>query len=193
MLISLAALVFLMVGVAYASVPLYNLFCKVTGFGGTTQVASSHKLPATGKDRLITVTFDGNVSPELPWEFKPERLNATVKVGQPLLVTYHAVNKGDQTVVGTATYNVQPDKAGAYFYKTQCFCFSQQVLKPGEKADLTVQFYVDASILDDPQMDDVQNITLSYTFFRAKDQSKASIQHSASGIQGDGISAQKAD
>lgn len=173
MLLSLGGLVVLMVGVAYASVPLYNLFCKVTGFGGTTQVSANPVAAPAGKERLITVTFDGNVSPELPWDFKPEQRSVTVKVGQPLLVKYHAVNKGDKTVVGTATYNVQPDKAGAYFYKTQCFCFDRQVLKAGEATDFAVQFYVDASILNDPQMDDVQNITLSYTFFRAKDQTKA--------------------
>jgi cytochrome c oxidase assembly protein subunit 11 len=170
----LASIVGLMIGVAYASVPLYSLFCKATGFGGTTRVAASPKTPAVQtNERRITISFDGNVDPALPWEFTPETKTVSVKVGEPVLVKYHAVNHGLESAVGTATYNVQPDKAGAYFYKTQCFCFTKQILNPGEATEMAVEFYIDSSIADDRRMDDVQNITLSYTFFRAKDQSKA--------------------
>lgn len=163
----------MMIGLAYASVPLYTLFCKATGFGGTTRIAAAAPKTDQKTERRITVTFDSNVDPALPWEFVPEVKNVSAKVGEPVLVKYKAVNKGSESVVGTAVYNVQPEKAGAYFFKTQCFCFTQQVLKSGEVAEMPVEFYIDSSIADDRLMDDVQNITLSYTFFRAKDQSKA--------------------
>jgi len=178
LLIVLVAFVGLMVGAAYASVPLYSLFCKATGFGGTTQVSQTVQPVASidTKERRITVSFDSNVDPALPWEFTPEVKNVSVKIGEPVLVKYRAINRGTESVVGTATYNVQPDKAGAYFFKTQCFCFTKQMLKPGETAEMPVEFYIDASMADDRSMDDVQNITLSYTFFRAKDQSKAHLK-----------------
>ena len=171
-ILTLAAIVGLMIGMAYASVPLYSLFCKATGFGGTTRVAQVRQATVTAQpsERRITVSFDSNVDPALPWEFKPEVKNVSVRIGEPVLVKYHAVNKGTESVVGTATYNVQPEKAGAYFFKTQCFCFTKQVLKPGEATEMAVEFYIDPSIKDDHRLDDVQNITLSYTFFRAKQQ-----------------------
>lgn len=165
----------LMIGIAYASVPLYSLFCKATGFGGATREASAPQTSTATQPstRRITVSFDGNVDPSLPWEFVPEVKNISVKIGEPVLIKYRTLNRGAESVVGTATYNVQPDKAGEYFYKTQCFCFSKQVLKPGEATEMAVEFYIDPSISADHRLDDVQNITLSYTFFRAKDQSKA--------------------
>jgi len=172
-LFGLAAFVGLMIGLAYASVPLYSLFCRATGFGGTPQrvIAAAEQV----KDRYITVSFDGNVDPALPWEFAPDVRSVRVKLGEETTVKYHARNRGAKAVVGTATYNVQPDKVGAYFDKIQCFCFTKQVLKPGEAAEFAVKFYIDPAMADDRRNDDVQNITLSYTFFLAKDQTKAHI------------------
>ena len=173
-----------MIGVAYACVPLYRLFCAKTGYNGTTQrvtfdASGSPIAPARSvtqpqtKDRYITVSFDSNVDSALPWDFGPDVKNVRVKLGEVTNITYHAHNKGTEPVVGTATFNVQPDKVGAYFDKIQCFCFTKQVLQPGESVTLPVQFYLDPALADDHQSDDVQNITLSYTFFRAKDQSEA--------------------
>lgn len=180
----LVACVIGMIGLAYASVPLYRAFCNATGFGGTTQRVAFDKnssspsaarevaKPET-RDRWVTVSFDGNVDPNLPWDFAPDVQSVRVKLGEVTNISYHAHNRGAQTVVGTATFNVQPDKIGTYFDKIQCFCFTKQVLKPGESVELPVQFYIDPALADDHHADDVQNITLSYTFFLDKDQSKA--------------------
>lgn len=160
-----------MVGMAYASVPLYRIFCQVTGFGGTTQVATQ------GADRVLersmTVRFDANVNPELAWSFEPAQRSMKMKVGETHLAFFRATNNGNETLVGTATFNVTPDKAGLYFDKIDCFCFTEQVLRPGETADMPVSFYLDPDLADDRKMDGVTTITLSYTFFRAQDQSKA--------------------
>jgi cytochrome c oxidase assembly protein subunit 11 len=163
-----AIVVGLMVGLSFASVPLYSIFCKATGFGGTPQQVSAASTKAS--DRYVTVSFDGNVSPDLPWDFAPDVASVRVKLGETVTAAYHATNRSAHTLTGTATYNVQPDKAGAYFDKVQCFCFTRQTLKPGQRAELTVRFYVDPAMADDRRNDDVQNITLSYTFFLAKDQ-----------------------
>ena len=149
---------------AYASVPLYQLFCQVTGFGGTTQVAKTQS--DTVLDRPVTVRFNADVNPALPWSFRPEQREVHLKVGEQGLAFYRAVNNGSEPVVGTATYNVTPQKAGLYFSKIQCFCFTEQVLQPGESMDMPVTFFVDPAIADDPNMNDVRTITLSYTFFR---------------------------
>jgi len=169
-LLMLAGFVVLMVGIAYVSVPLYSLFCRATGFGGTPLRVTT-AAPET-KERMITVTFDGNVDPALPWDFAPDVKSVRIKLGEETTIKYHATNRGPKTLVGTATYNVQPDKTGAYFDKIQCFCFTKQPIKPGETVELPVQFYIDPALADDHQNDDVQNITLSYTFFLAKDQDK---------------------
>ena len=161
----------IMLGLAYASVPLYRLFCAATGFAGTPLQVAANKTQ-TG-ERWITVSFDGNVEQHLPWDFTPDQTSLRVKLGETALAGYHVHNHGTSTLVGTAAFNVQPDKIGGYFDKLQCFCFTQQVLKPGETAQLTVQFYVDPALATDSQTSDVQNITLSYTFFRAKDQTLA--------------------
>lgn len=167
----LAGVVVAMVGMAYAAVPLYEIFCRVTGYGGTTQVA------ATGADRVLdrrmTVRFDANVNPALSWKFAPARRAMTLKVGETGLAFYQATNTGTETLVGTATFNVTPDKAGLYFSKIDCFCFTEQVLRPGETVDMPVSFYLDPDLAEDPKMDGVTTVTLSYTFFRAQDQSKA--------------------
>lgn len=167
----LVACVVSMLGVAYASVPLYRLFCSATGYGGTTQRVSA--APVEVKDRWITVSFDSNVDANLPWDFGPNTPQVRVKLGEITTVTFHAHNRGTIPLVGMATFNVQPDKAGSYFDKIQCFCFNRQVLEPGQSAEMPVQFYIDPALADDHQSDDVTNITLSYTLFRAKDQNMA--------------------
>jgi cytochrome c oxidase assembly protein subunit 11 len=158
-------------GLAYASVPLYEIFCRVTGYGGTTQVAPDQS--NTVIDRVMTVRFDSNVNPALGWAFQPARNSMDLKVGENALAFYRAENQGDETIVGTATFNVTPDKAGLYFNKVDCFCFTEQVLKPGQTVDMPVTFFIDPTIAEDPNLEDVTTITLSYTFFRAEDQSAA--------------------
>lgn len=163
-LLAVFALVFLMVGMSFAAVPLYDLFCKVTGFGGTTQVGTN--LPEGQYEREITVSFNADTHQDLFWDFKPEMREITVRVGQKGITNYSAKNITNAATVGTAVYNVTPPKAGKYFYKIACFCFDEQVLGPRQKVDMPVMFYIHPDILDDPNMDDVHNITLSYTFFK---------------------------
>jgi cytochrome c oxidase assembly protein subunit 11 len=160
-----ALLVLAMVGLAFASVPLYRLFCQVTGFGGTPMRVEEvdASLKATGK--LIKVRFDANTNSALPWQFKPERNVETVAIGARRMAFYTAKNLGEQPVVGTATFNVTPAKAGQYFSKIQCFCFNEQLLKPGEEIRMPVVYFVDPKILDDPDASRIEEITLSYTFF----------------------------
>ncbi len=165
---ALVGVVFGMIGLSFAAVPLYTMFCKATGFGGTTQrVAEGAKKTV---DRKIEIRFNTDVNAELPWSFRPNQRSVTLKVGETGMATFHAHNDSNETVVGTAVYNVTPEKAGLYFDKIQCFCFTQQVLKAGEDADLPVAFFVDPAIGDDRNLDDVQVITLSYTFYKAKSQ-----------------------
>jgi cytochrome c oxidase assembly protein subunit 11 len=155
-----------MVGLSYAAVPLYDLFCKMTGFGGTPLVRS---LPAGEVlDRTIAVRFDANVAPGLPWRFAAETPETTVKLGQTTTVLYNVRNEGSMPTTGVATFNVQPALAGAYFIKLECFCFTEQTLKPGEARESAVVFYVDPSLTQDPNVKDLGSITLSYTYFPAK-------------------------
>ena len=165
--LTLAGLVCGMVGLAFASVPLYQLFCQVTGYGGTTQVAET--VPETVSQRRITVRFNADVDSRLPWDFSPEQKSVELMVGEPGLAFYLATNEADRPTVGTATFNVTPAKAGAYFNKVQCFCFEEQELAVGESMRMGVSFFVDPAMLDDPSLDDVETITLSYTFFRDLD------------------------
>jgi cytochrome c oxidase assembly protein subunit 11 len=151
-------------GAAYAAVPAYRLFCQVTGFGGTTRRA--HTVPTTISDRVIKVQFDANTDPALPWRFRPKQREIALKIGEEGLVFYEAENLGNTPVMGQAGFNVSPAKAGRYFNKIQCFCFNEQVLAAGQRANMPVTFFVDPEMLDDPNMDDVMTITLSYTFFR---------------------------
>lgn len=160
-----------MVGLSFASVPLYDLFCRVTGFGGTTQVATGASERVL--DREIEIRFNADVNNSIAWDFKPGITAMKVKVGEPATMVYHARNREDRPVIGTATYNVTPDKAGIYFQKIQCFCFDEQKLEAGQSVEMPVYFFVDPAIADDPELDDVKTITLSYTFFRAADQSAA--------------------
>ncbi|TVV71276.1 cytochrome c oxidase assembly protein [Sphingomonas solaris] len=153
-----------MVGLGYASVPIYRMFCQATGFGGTTQKALGAEAPgAVGK--IINVRFDANVAPALPWEFTPEQRVERVAVGAREMAFFNAKNVGDHTITGTATFNVTPEQSGKYFTKIQCFCFTNQTLKPGESIRMPVVFYVDPKLIDDPDANDISEITLSYTFF----------------------------
>ena len=155
-----------MVGAAYAAVPLYNWFCRTTGFGGTPQVATA--TPPGVLDRKLKVRFDANVAGGLPWRFEPEQNSIEVKVGEVVTVSYRVVNESARETVGIASYNVSPPTVGAYFSKINCFCFTQQSLQPGEKRDMAVVFYVDPKLAGDAEEDTVSNITLSYTFFPAR-------------------------
>jgi cytochrome c oxidase assembly protein subunit 11 len=155
------------VGLAFASVPLYRMFCQVTGYGGTTQRAEH--APAEAGERVVTVHFNADIAgTNLPWTFTPDQNEVTVRVGEERLIYYRAVNHSNAPVTGTATFNVTPAKAGIYFQKIQCFCFSEQTLAAGESVDMPVSFFVDPDIAKDPNTRDLRNITLSYTFFRAK-------------------------
>ena len=153
-----------MVGAAYASVPLYRAFCQATGYGGTTQRASS--LPSQASERWVTVSFDGNVDPTLPWDFTPEVKSMKVRLGEVVQTSFHARNRGNHTIVGVSTFNVQPDKVGSYFDKLQCFCFTDQTLRPGQSADFPVVYFVDPRFASDPDTKNAPEITLSYTFYR---------------------------
>jgi cytochrome c oxidase assembly protein subunit 11 len=152
-----------MVGVSFAAVPLYSWFCRTTGFGGTTQVAKA--APEQTSGRVITVRFDSNVAPGLPWSFEPERRTIDVRLGEVVTVYYAVRNESARVTTGQAGYNVTPPTVGAYFEKINCFCFTQQTLQPGEKRDMAVVFYVDAKLGQDAEQNAVNNITLSYTFF----------------------------
>jgi cytochrome c oxidase assembly protein subunit 11 len=153
-------------GLAYASVPLYDLFCKVTGFGGTPIVRESNA--ANVVDRTIAVRFDANVSPGLSWAFSPEKPEVKVKLGETTTVYYKVKNTGSKAATGIATYNVQPDLAGTYFSKLECFCFTEQTLQPGETVESAVVFYIDPRLVKDADVKDLSSITLSYTYFPSK-------------------------
>jgi cytochrome c oxidase assembly protein subunit 11 len=167
----LVGIVAAMIGLSFASVPLYRLFCAATGYGGTTQ--RSEAAAKATVDRWVTVRFDAETAPDLPWTFRPAAASVRVKVGESQLAYYHVENHSAEPIVGTATYNVTPLKVGYYFDKTQCFCFTEQILKPGEQADLPVTFFIDPDIVKDHNLDDITTVTLSYTFFRAKRQEDA--------------------
>lgn len=155
-----------MVAAAYAAVPLYSMFCSVTGFGGATRVGAS--APDQVLERTMTVRFDANVAPGLPWVFRPEQNEVTVKVGETRMIYYFARNQTDEATHGNASYNVMPGQAGAYFVKMQCFCFNEQTLEGREKMDMPVVFFIDPAIEKDEEMRGVTSVTLSYTFFPAK-------------------------
>ncbi|MFW0777585.1 MAG: cytochrome c oxidase assembly protein [Rickettsiales bacterium] len=164
---NLVALATGMLMLAYASVPLYRLFCQVTGYGGTTQQADH--APTKILDRPITIRFNADIDPKLPWKFAAGEPKRTIKIGQQGLTYYVAENNSDKPVIGRAIYNVVPHEAGQYFVKIDCFCFEEQTLQPGEKVNMPVSFYIDPAIVDDPDIKDVNTITLSYTFFLNKE------------------------
>jgi cytochrome c oxidase assembly protein subunit 11 len=174
---SFAALIALaMTGLGFAAVPLYDLFCRVTGFGGTTQRYDPVAAAAEPKilSDTISIRFDANVSPNLPWKFYPEHPTDTVSIGARDMAIFIAENNSAHPVVGTASFNVTPDQAGKYFTKIQCFCFTQQRLEPGQQMRMPVLFFVDPKIMEDPDARDVQEITLSYTFHPVDEGKKAS-------------------
>lgn len=156
-------LVFGMIALSFASVPLYRMICQVTGWGGTTQRAAL--APVQIFDREIVVRFNADTNPDLPWDFKPEVRQVTVKVGADKMVSYRATNTSDKPVTGTAVFNVTPLRAGKYFNKTQCFCFSEQTLGPGQSVNMPVVFFIDPKIMDDKDLADLKTVTLSYTFY----------------------------
>ena len=157
-----------MVGMAYAAVPLYALFCQVTGFGGTTQVADGN--PKGTIAREMTVRFDSNVDGGLAWTVTPSR-PVTGKIGEVTTISYVATNHSDKTVTGTAIFNVVPETAGAYFNKIECFCFTEQTLAPGETIEMLVTFFVDPDLAGNEELDTVRQITLSYTFYASSEES----------------------
>ena len=159
-----ALLVLAMTGLAFASVPLYRLFCAVTGFDGTTMRAAGDA-PGAVAGRHVSVRFDANVAPALPWAFKPERPTQRIAIGERDLAFYTARNLSARSVTGTASFNVTPVWAGKYFNKIECFCFTEQTLKPGEEVRMPVVFFVDPKIVDDPDAGRISEITLSYTFY----------------------------
>jgi len=161
-----------MVGMAYASVPLYRIFCQVTGYGGTTQIADG---PAGAVlTKKINVEFDANVNRDLDWNFKPVQHKITLKIGEQALAFYQARNTSKQTITGTAVFNVTPPLAGKYFNKIECFCFSEQTLTPGQSVDMPVTFFIDPEIVNDKDLAKLKTITLSYTFYEAdKDEKEA--------------------
>jgi cytochrome c oxidase assembly protein subunit 11 len=160
--------VVLMVGASYAAVPLYDWFCRATGFNGTTQVATS--APAEGPlARKIAVRFDANVGPGLPWKFEPEQNEIEVRIGEVVTVYYTVTNQAARQTTGVAAYNVAPLTVGYYFQKINCFCFNEQVMGPGEKREMPVVFYVDPALAKDAENDGLNTITLSYTFYPVKD------------------------
>ena len=156
-----------MVGAAYAAVPFYNWFCRTTGFAGTPQVAQH--APGEVLGRTVNVRFDSNVAPGLPWRFEPEQNEIKLRLGEVATVHYKVINEAARQITAQAGYNVSPPTVGAYFTKINCFCFTQQTMKPGETRDMTVVFYVDPSMVKDHEQDTLNTITLSYTFYRLPD------------------------
>ena len=163
-----------MLALGYAAVPLYRLFCQVTGFGGTTQRASeveaADAAARSAGGTTISIRFDANVARDMPWTFKPLQTTDTVTIGQRDMAIFTARNDTSIPVTGTATFNVEPEQAGKYFNKVQCFCFTEQTLQPGQEVRMPVIYYIDPAALDDPNMEGVGQVTLSYTFHKATEQ-----------------------
>jgi len=180
-LLSCLGIVAGMTALSFAAVPLYDLFCRVTGYGGTTQQAAE----TTGEivDRVIRIRFDASVNSGLQWEFQPVHRELSMRIGDSAVAFYRARNVADTPIVGAAAFNVTPLKVGKYFNKIECFCFTEQKLEPGKSIDMPVTFFVDPEIVNDPNLDDVKLITLSYTFFEVEeetDEKKAELAEPAS-------------
>lgn len=170
-----------MLGLGYAAVPLYDLFCRVTGFGGTTQIANEAEASAAaaaGITETMSIRFDASTARDVPWEFRPTQTTDTVRIGQRDLATYVARNNTSVPITGTATFNVEPAQAGIYFHKIQCFCFTEQTLMPGQEVSMPVVYYVDPAILEDEVIGDIEQITLSYTFHRVKEPLVSALERS---------------
>lgn len=166
--LKIGAIALAMLGLTYASFPLYNLFCKVTGYGGTPQQVDENS--QTQGENMLTVRFNADTDPALAWKFKPLQKQVQVKTGENKLIFYEAENVADKAITGMATYNITPERAAYYFSKVQCFCFEQQTLQPHEKVEMPVSFYIDPEIEEDPDTRNIDTVTLSYTFFVAKEE-----------------------
>ncbi len=175
---ALAGLVTLMLGLSFAAVPLYQLFCQVTGYGGTTQRAES--LPGEVLQQSVSIRFDANTARGIAWRFRPTTKPMQIRLGEQGLAFYQARNLSSESVRGTATFNVTPEGAGSYFSKIECFCFTEQVLAPGETVDMPVTFFVDPEMMNDPDARNIREITLSYTFFPVEDD-EATVAESKTG------------
>lgn len=171
-----------MLGLGFASVPLYRMFCQVTGFNGTTQRVSEAQANAIAvTTNTISVRFDANVERGFPWEFKPLQVTDTVSIGARDMAIFTAKNLSDKAITGTATFNVEPAYVGQYFNKIQCFCFTEQTLQPGQQVRMPVLYYIDPAILDDPDAEDVEQITLSYTFHPLAGETANALDRTVSG------------
>ncbi|BBF68188.1 cytochrome c oxidase assembly protein [Sphingobium sp. 3R8] len=173
-LVAMATVGLAMLGLGFASVPLYRIFCEQTGFGGTTKRAAADVQVQAAVGHTMSIRFDSNVQPGMPWQFYPEHRTDTVTIGRKDMAIFIARNMSDKPVTGTASFNVTPTQAGAYFTKIQCFCFTQQTLQPGEEVRMPVLYFVDPKILQDPDNKDTQQITLSYTFYPVEQGGKPS-------------------
>jgi cytochrome c oxidase assembly protein subunit 11 len=176
------ACVALMVGAAYAAVPLYDWFCRTTGFGGRTQVATA--APGEMLGRKLMVRFDANVAPGLPWRFEPEQTAIELRIGEVVTVYYTIVNQSARETAGQAAYNVAPSQVGGYFTKINCFCFTEQRLKAGEKREMPVVFFVDPTLTKDSDQDDLNTITLSYTFYPVREPAAGVVERTRPGTSG---------
>ena len=156
-----------MLALSFASVPLYDWFCRVTGFGGETRVASTATPDSDVREQTVRIRFDASREADMPWEFEPVERQMTLRVGETAVMFYRAKNPTDEVLAGTASFNVYPYAAGLYFNKIECFCFQKQVLEPGEEVSMPVSFFVDPEILEDPESQYIRSITLSYTFHLA--------------------------
>ena len=174
------SLALMMLALGYAAVPLYEAFCRITGFGGTTQVADVTQADQAEENALalgqntISIRFDGSTSREMPWTFRPLQYTDTIRVGIRDMAIYQAKNNSAIPITGTATFNVEPEQAGRYFNKIQCFCFTEQTLQPGEEVTMPVLYFIDPAMLNDESMEGVEQITLSYTFHKALNQNTPS-------------------
>ena len=173
-LVAMATVGLAMLGLGFASVPLYRIFCEQTGFGGTTMRADPNVQVRQATGHTMSIRFDSNVQPGMPWQFYPEHRTDTVTIGRKDMAIFIARNMSDKPVTGTASFNVTPTQAGAYFTKIQCFCFTQQTLQPGQEVRMPVLYFVDPKILQDSDNKDTQQITLSYTFYPVEQDKKPS-------------------
>jgi len=180
--IPLVGVILGMASMAWAAIPLYDAFCRVTGFGGTTQVSDAGSDRVL--DRTVTIRFDASTVRDMPWEFRPAQTTMEIRIAETVLAFYEAFNPTDRVVAGTASYNVAPFSVGGYFTKVDCFCFTEQVLQPGERVQMPVTFYVDPEIVDDPETERVNTITLSYTFYETEldSQTVASQEQTSVGV-----------
>ena len=182
--VTCAFVVLSMIGLSFAAVPLYRLYCQATGFAGTTQKAE--KPSDVVLDRTITLHFDANVARDLTWHFEPVQRTIDVKIGENVLAFYRATNTSDRPLTGTAVFNVTPEAAGIHFNKVECFCFTEQRLEPGQSVDMPVSFFVDPAIVDDEDANNLLELTLSYTFFRSEASAQNMGQNSTSATRSDG-------